>query len=97
MGSPTAKFKVFMQASLVYFRTLWFTWLTKLVVPSPCPVADLGQKSTLLLSWLCSLLKMLMVWVSLTIPPGYNMIHLHSKGGGLSECFWFLPWCWCPS
>jgi multimeric flavodoxin WrbA len=25
MGSPTAKFKVFMQASLVYFRTLWFT------------------------------------------------------------------------
>jgi multimeric flavodoxin WrbA len=71
MGSPSAKFKEFMERSAdVYFRKLW---INKIGGAFTVSAGRSGSKVNTLVDLAVFAAQHGMVWVPLTIPPGYNM------------------------
>jgi multimeric flavodoxin WrbA len=87
MGSPSAKFKEFMERSSgVYFRKLW---INKIGGAFTVGGSRSGSKVNTLVDLAVFAAQHGMVWVPLTIPPGYNR-STQKEEDGLNASGFFL-------
>jgi multimeric flavodoxin WrbA len=91
MGSPSSKFKEFMEGSSgVYFRKLW---INKIGGVFTVGGSRSGPKVNTLLDLAVFAAQHGMAWVPLTIPPGYNMSTQKEDDCLNASGFFLGVWC----